>query len=130
MRTEPPLPAPLLTLRDRICARCVSAGTPQSTCEPGCTAAAQLAGWLPGGVITRPQVEVFLEEHRDVCDQCAFLLLLSSIRQQVPEADVPAWLETPDPTLTGRTPLACIDAGDYGEVVEALWLADAPGPVS
>jgi hypothetical protein len=130
MLPEQPLPEPLLALRDRICTRCVGAGTPLPACEPSCAAATRLAGWLVGGVITRPQVEVFLEEHRDVCGQCAFLLLLSSIQQLVPEADIPAWLDTPDPTLACRTPLACIDAGDYGEVVEALWLAGLPGPVS
>jgi hypothetical protein len=130
MLPEQPLPEHLLAIRDRVCARCVGAGTPQPACEPACAAAARLAGWLVGGVITRPQVEVFLEGHRDVCGQCAFLLLLSSIGQLVPEADIPTWLDTPDPALAGRTPLACLDAGAYGEVVEALWLADAPGPVS
>jgi hypothetical protein len=66
-----------------------------------------------------------------MCDRCLFLLLLEAIAELVPAAEVPGWMERPNHVLGGRTPRACIDARDFEQVFEAVWLYGPPeGPVS
>jgi hypothetical protein len=64
------------------------------------------------------------------CEQCGLLLLLHGIAANVAAAEIPDWLDLPNYDLDGRTPRACIDAGEYEPVFEALWLRGRPGPVS
>jgi hypothetical protein len=66
-----------------------------------------------------------------MCDRCLFLLLLEAIAELVPAAEVPGWMERPNHVLGGRTPRECIDARDFEQVFEAVWLYGPPeGPVS
>jgi hypothetical protein len=58
-------------------------------------------------------------------------LVLEALGRTVPTKDRQAWLLAPNLDLDSRTPEEAIAEGDYGPVIEALWLRDpAAGPVS
>jgi hypothetical protein len=58
-------------------------------------------------------------------------LVLQALRRALPAKDRQAWLHAPNLDLDSRTPVEAIAEGDYGPVIEALWLRDpSVGPVS
>ncbi len=66
------------------------------------------------------------------CEACNLWLVLQAI-DRFNAHNVEAWLERPHVDLAGRTPVACLAAGDYEDIVNALWLQPSEhgfGPVS
>jgi hypothetical protein len=64
------------------------------------------------------------------CQQCTLLLLLKAVEAAVPTDQIAGWMGRPNGDLSGKTPLACIGAGDFGRVLGAPWLLSEPGPSS
>ena len=64
------------------------------------------------------------------CAQCEMLLLLQAVDHLIPETEVDDWLKRPNADLDDRTPIECIDAGDYEPVFTALFLLHPDGSVS
>jgi hypothetical protein len=133
--TDLELPEYLAQVRARVCRRYAEGWSICPGCSPhgmSCTADVHLFGSListpPGGWEALPVYRARLQETR--CKQCIFLLLLKAIEQGIPGEEVAGWMERPNLDLDGKTPLACIDAGEFEPVLEALWLTSEPGPSS
>lgn len=58
-------------------------------------------------------------------------LVLRALGRSVPAEAIWPWLHTPNLDLGNRTPEEAMEEGDFGAVIDALWLQNpAPGPVS
>ena len=107
---------PLAGLRKHACSRC----------HPDGSAAVPADADAPPDAIRRRWERL----PKPRCAQCEMLLLLQAVDRLIPNEEVDDWLKRPNQDLDDRTPIECIDAGDYEPVFTALFFLHPDGSVS
>jgi hypothetical protein len=135
MTTQLELPEYLARVRAQVCGRYAAGWSTCPGCFPlskTCTGDPHLIESLTVMPPCRPEsVPGYRGRVQDArCQQCTFLLLLKAVEASLPADEIANWMERPNGDLGWKTPRACIDAGDFSRVLEALWLLSEPGPSS